>query len=206
MVPGPGPAPAIALEPKRQRGRLRVEAILDAGAEVFAEKGYDAATMTEIAARSNTAIGSLYRFFPTKAVVADALIGRYGDMLREPFDTLEARAAGLSAVELADALFDQMVRFQSEKSAALALLEGRSETTGTRTVLREEIRRRLTSILARAGGAAPAQAEVQAMLLLHVLKFIPLAMQERSEIQAALLAEARALARQYVSDILQQVR
>ena len=37
------------------------------------EKGYDAATMTEIAARSGTAIGSLYRFFPSKESLSDAL-------------------------------------------------------------------------------------------------------------------------------------
>ena len=35
--------PAQALEPKRERGRTRVAAILDAGGAVFAEKGYDAA-------------------------------------------------------------------------------------------------------------------------------------------------------------------
>jgi AcrR family transcriptional regulator len=61
-----------AHEPKRQRGHLRVAAILEAGVAVFTEKGYDAATMTEIAARSGTAIGSLYRFFPSKDVLADA--------------------------------------------------------------------------------------------------------------------------------------
>ena len=37
--------------------------------------------MTEIAARSNTAIGSLYRFFPTKEVLADALLDRYWEQL-----------------------------------------------------------------------------------------------------------------------------
>ena len=36
---------------------------MEAGVAVFTEKGYDAATMSEIAARSGTAIGSLYRFF-----------------------------------------------------------------------------------------------------------------------------------------------
>ena len=64
--------------PKRERGRQRVAAIMDAAVELFSEKGYDAATMTEIAARSSTAIGSLYRFFPSKEALADALLQRYG--------------------------------------------------------------------------------------------------------------------------------
>ena len=40
-----------AKEPKRERGKQRVAALIDAGAELFAEKGYEATTMTEIASR-----------------------------------------------------------------------------------------------------------------------------------------------------------
>ena len=94
--------PAQALEPKRERGRTRVAAILDAGGAVFAEKGYDAATMTEIAARSNTAIGSLYRFFPTKEVLADALLDRYWERLGVALDGVAERATRLSPGALAD--------------------------------------------------------------------------------------------------------
>src|ERR1700739_2986796 len=60
--------------PRRARGQLRVEALLAAAAEVFAAKGFDAATMTEIAAQSESSIGSLYQFFRTKEAVADALV------------------------------------------------------------------------------------------------------------------------------------
>jgi len=60
------PPSADARAPQRQRGRLRVAAILEAGAAAFREKGYDAVTMTEIAARSGTTFGSLYRFFLRK--------------------------------------------------------------------------------------------------------------------------------------------
>ena len=56
----------LAKEPKRERGKQRVAALMDAGAELFAEKGYEATTMTEIASRAGAAIGSLYQFFPSK--------------------------------------------------------------------------------------------------------------------------------------------
>ena len=62
-----------ARAPQRPRGHRRVAAILAAGEAVFQERGYDATTMTEIATRSGTAFGSLYRFFPSKAALADAL-------------------------------------------------------------------------------------------------------------------------------------
>src|SRR5580700_1880869 len=86
----PAAAPT-ARAPKRQRGRLRVAAILQAGREVFMEKGYDAATMTEIAARSGTAIGSLYRFFPSKESLSDALLLHYVDQMTESLAALTAR-------------------------------------------------------------------------------------------------------------------
>ena len=89
-------APARARVPIRARGHARVAAILDAGAALFAEKGFDAATMTEIAARSRTAIGSLYRFFPTKMALADALLARYAETLSANLAALEARAQELS--------------------------------------------------------------------------------------------------------------
>jgi AcrR family transcriptional regulator len=65
-----------ARTPQRRNGKLRVAAILKAGAAVIAEKGYEAATMAEIAARSNTKIGSLYRFFPNEEVLANAMTER----------------------------------------------------------------------------------------------------------------------------------
>jgi hypothetical protein len=57
--------------PLRANGKLRVAAILEAAAAVIGEKGYEGATMAEIAARSATKIGSLYRFFPNQESVAE---------------------------------------------------------------------------------------------------------------------------------------
>ena len=88
-------------EPKRLRGRLRVAAILQTSVELFSQKGFGAATMTEIAARSGTAIASLYRFFPTKEAVAEALLQAYADHALAGLAALSARAKGLSPAELA---------------------------------------------------------------------------------------------------------
>ncbi|NJK29690.1 MAG: TetR/AcrR family transcriptional regulator [Acaryochloris sp. RU_4_1] len=60
-------------QPKQQRGKDRVEKILDAAAAVFDEVGYKAATTHLIAARAGTAIGSLYQFFPDKAAIFNAM-------------------------------------------------------------------------------------------------------------------------------------
>jgi AcrR family transcriptional regulator len=59
--------------PKQERGKQRVDKILEAAAEIFDEIGYEAATTHIIAARAGTAIGSLYQFFPDKLSIFHAL-------------------------------------------------------------------------------------------------------------------------------------
>src|SRR5258705_8546265 len=98
-----------AKAPQRRNGKLRVAAILKAGAAVISEKGYEMATMAEIAARSNTKIGSLYRFFPNKEVLANALIAHYHEGVHNAFDELDSRIQSLSISSLADFLLDLMV-------------------------------------------------------------------------------------------------
>ncbi|MBD3885201.1 TetR/AcrR family transcriptional regulator [Phormidium tenue FACHB-886] len=69
-------------QPKQQRGKERVEKILDAAAAVFDEVGYDAATTHMIAAKAGTAIGSLYQFFPDKAAIFKAMEIRHLERVR----------------------------------------------------------------------------------------------------------------------------
>ena len=64
-------------QPQQKRSQERVEKILIAAAEVFAEVGYEAATTHTIAARAETAIGSLYQFFPDKLAIFHALEARH---------------------------------------------------------------------------------------------------------------------------------
>jgi AcrR family transcriptional regulator len=69
-------------QPKQQRGKERVEKILDAAAAVFDEMGYDAATTHLIAAKAGTAIGSVYQFFPDKAAIFNAMELRHVERVK----------------------------------------------------------------------------------------------------------------------------
>lgn len=60
-------------QPQQQRSQERVEKILDAAAIIFDEVGFEAATTHKIASRANTAVGSLYQFFPDKLSIFHAL-------------------------------------------------------------------------------------------------------------------------------------
>ncbi|MBW4518467.1 MAG: TetR family transcriptional regulator [Scytolyngbya sp. HA4215-MV1] len=77
-------------QPKQQRGKERVEKILDAAAAVFDEVGYDAATTHLIAAKAGTAIGSLYQFFPDKAAIFKAMELRHADCVQLMYQQINA--------------------------------------------------------------------------------------------------------------------
>ncbi len=69
-------------QPKQKRSQQRVNRILDAAAEVFDEVGFEAATTHAIATRADTAIGSLYQFFPDKLAIFHALELRHVERVR----------------------------------------------------------------------------------------------------------------------------
>lgn len=73
---------SLRRQPKQQRGKARVEKILDTAAAVFDEVGYEAATTHLIAAKAGTAIGSLYQFFPDKAAIFKAMELRHTERVK----------------------------------------------------------------------------------------------------------------------------
>ncbi len=192
-----------AVAPKRRRGHDRVKAILEAATDLFATRPYDAVTMTEVAARSETAIGSLYRFFPTKEALADALLDRYGARLAEALDAIAEQAGALAPESIAEALVDFMHGLERERSAALGLIDTRPDSLALRAMIRGAMLDRIAAILVAIGGGAPAGVRPQATLLLNVLKAVrALDQDERvSGERAALDRESRRLVRLYLEDI-----
>jgi len=67
----------VRVKPQQERATRRFANFLDAAAELFAEIGYEAATMTAIAERSGSGIGTLYHYFPDKQSMAFALLNQY---------------------------------------------------------------------------------------------------------------------------------
>jgi len=61
---------------------------LDAAAIVFDEVGFEGATTHAIAAKANTAVGSLYQFFPDKLAIFNALELRHVDRVYVIWDKL----------------------------------------------------------------------------------------------------------------------
>jgi AcrR family transcriptional regulator len=160
-----------ALAPQRRNGRARVEAVLAAAAAVIAERGYDTATMAEIAARAGSPIGSLYRFFPHKESLADALMQRYTRLVNEAFDALDRQARVASLEQIADAILDFKASLHAETRVMVALLEGTSGWSAKRRQFHEHTLRRIAQTLTLGAPALPpAEARDVAVILLHNMK------------------------------------
>ncbi|MDB5980529.1 MAG: bacterial regulatory s, tetR family protein [Pseudomonas sp.] len=173
---------------------------MDTASEVFTEKGYAAATMTEIAARSGTAIGSLYRFFPSKESIADALLLRYAEQALDGLVELRAGAADLSLDNLAGALVDFMLALQSRRSLVLTLVDARGAGEDKRLKFREALRDSVATLLRAAlPQLSLSKSNAMAAIVLHVLKAIPAIAEEAPAARSVLLAELRDLIRLYLA-------
>jgi AcrR family transcriptional regulator len=126
------------LEPQRDVGRQRVAELLQAAAAVIEERGFEAATMAEIAARADAKIGSLYRFFPNKDAVAEALMRRYAEALQAEYDAIHGHAADATPQELADILIDLLVKLHPQAAALTAFLDSRTDWTEVRRRFRTQ--------------------------------------------------------------------
>jgi AcrR family transcriptional regulator len=132
--------------PQRANGRARVAAILEAAAAVFEEKGYEGATVAEIAARSKTRIGSLYRFFPNKQSLADTIIVSTRETLDAEFDRFDIHVAALPVRALADGLI-ALVLGLFNRPAVKKLLDTDRDWSIKREQFRLAFQRRIANAL-----------------------------------------------------------
>ncbi|HTD06155.1 TetR/AcrR family transcriptional regulator [Undibacterium sp.] len=108
--------------PRQARSEDRHASVLDAAAELIAEIGYDAATMTAIAERAGSSIGAVYQYFRNKEEIARALREQYAEEMAQRWARLEEEAARLTLEELVHRLFDLMIDFMAARPAYIPLL------------------------------------------------------------------------------------
>ncbi len=101
-----------------KREELRVErrqAILNAAMKVFAQRGYAAATIREIAREADIAQGTIYLYFPSKREI---LLAVYRSMILESLEEFMARPEkGDDQTFLRSLLVDRIRRFRQNARA-----------------------------------------------------------------------------------------
>jgi AcrR family transcriptional regulator len=138
--------------PRRQeRGKQRMESLLKAAEEVFAEVGFERATTNLIAARAAVSPGTLYQFYPNKETMAESLAVQYAERLQalhtHAFD-YQTRPHSLTA--LVDATVDPFLEFHRRAPAFDALFSAAAvslKSAGRVKLLHETVSARLTTLL-----------------------------------------------------------
>jgi len=144
---------------KRADARRNYERLLAAAAAAFAEHGADDVSLEEIARRAGVGIGTLYRHFPARQPLLEAVY-------RDQVDGLDALAGKLLVSESpGDALGEWMRAFvafgRTKRSLSSALVETIGKNSELMSACSVILRSRTDELLSRAQQAGEARPEVK---------------------------------------------
>jgi AcrR family transcriptional regulator len=215
-VPRPAPkappaTPVTRHAPTQRRSQERLARIARAAGELCAQLGAEAVTMEAIADRAETSIGSLYRFYPNRDALLEAVAERYVADLGAVLDGEEGaaeRVAALPIGELVDAILEPFVAFHRAHPGYFAILFAPQGSVALRAVrgrLRQRLAARLEALLAlraprlaaeRRRRVALTTVEAARALLQFIERSVP-----RGE-QAPMRQEMRALLVAYLGPVI----
>jgi AcrR family transcriptional regulator len=101
-------------EPKQQRSRQTVEAVLAAVQLVLKRHGPDAITTNRVAEAAGVSIGSLYQYFPDKQAIFMALHDRHVDGVRHVIEQTVTDCALASLEEFTSELVERLAKVHTE--------------------------------------------------------------------------------------------
>ncbi|MGO1051348.1 TetR/AcrR family transcriptional regulator [Crossiella sp. CA198] len=144
--------------PQRADARTNRARILEIADEVFGKGGESAAT-EEVARRAGVGIATVFRHFPTKAALLEAVLVRRFDHLREQAEArLDAPDPGQAFLDL----FAHLVADAATKIAiAEALLDAGGDGDGPAAQASNGLRRTIGVLLQRAQRAGAIRADVE---------------------------------------------
>jgi AcrR family transcriptional regulator len=166
------PDGTMRADARRNRQRL-IEAALAA----FAEHGADDASLDEIARRAGVGIGTLYRHFPTRQALLEAVYRSHVEALCVRAQDFSAAAEGASATDALARWLEALVAFAATKRnltiSMMSSLGGQNSevVSSCSTMIREAV----VPLLARAQQAGEIRPDVDVMDLLKMSHAISVA-------------------------------
>ena len=164
-----GPAgQAVPADGMRADARRNYQRLLSAAAAAFTERGADDVSLEEIARRAGVGIGTLYRHFPTRQALLEAIY-------RDQVDVLGARAAELihadsPAAALAEWVAALVAFGKAKRSLTTGMLD--SELLSS---CRDVLHGATDALFIRAQQAGAVRAEVQAVDVIRLAHAVTLA-------------------------------
>jgi AcrR family transcriptional regulator len=170
-------APARSGEPRplRADAQRNYQRLLSAASATFAEHSADDASLEEIARRAGVGIGTLYRHFPNRQALLEAVYRDQVDVLSDRAKRLsESADPGAALAEWLRALVNFGRTKRSLSSALLATLDKDSEFLSACSLV---IRESAGSLLSRAQQAGVVRADADAKDLLRLVHAISMAVE-----------------------------
>lgn len=145
--------------PKRADARRNYELLITAATRAFAERGADDVSLEEIARRAGVGIGTLYRHFPARQNLLEAV---YKDQV----DGLEVLAGKLLASESPGEAFRQWLRAfaafgRTKRSLSSALVATLGKDSALLSECSRVLRGCMEALLTRAQEAGAVRPEIQ---------------------------------------------
>jgi AcrR family transcriptional regulator len=170
-----GAAPAAAPRPMRADAQRNYERLLSAAAAAFAEHGADDVSLEEIARRAGVGIGTLYRHFPTRQALLEAVYREQVEAVRAAAEEqLQSDAPGAALAAWLRVLVDFSSTKHSLTTALLATMDKDSELLSSCSAV---IRGAAEALLARAQEAGAVRADADAKDLVRLVHAVNLAAQ-----------------------------
>ncbi len=107
--------------PVQARSRERVSSILRHAADIFNEVGVDGTSMSAIARKSDMSLASLYRYYPNKAAIVQAIAETHVARMEQE---LRDRLAETAVEDAVDVLIDLYYDFYRNEPAYSAIWSG----------------------------------------------------------------------------------
>lgn len=142
----------------------RTAEILASARMVFAEKGFDGASMQDLARKAGMSVGNFYRYFPSKSAIVELLISQDMARLEQDFASILEQPDPIAALRLTiahrinDAACDDEGELWAEITAAA---RRKPEIGAAASRMESGIVGHMTTVFARATGMPLAEARVR---------------------------------------------
>jgi len=141
----------------------RTEEILDQAREAFVLKGFDGASMQDLARAAGMSAGNFYRYFPSKAAIVEALVARDLDEVERDFHEVLSAPVPLDALRagLRLRIAEECRNRKSLWAEIMAAAARKPEIAAALDRMDRVIREKLVRVFARASGVPVAEAHVR---------------------------------------------
>lgn len=119
---------AVRTEPTQRRSTQRLDALLDAAAEIVDETGFERLTTQMVAERAGASIGTVYRYFPDRVALVQALRERSIRRFRERVADDMAIAEIETWRDVVDVALDACAALYRDEPGFTVVHAGRRET------------------------------------------------------------------------------